>query len=523
MANENAPTQLRHGIPIRNIRQFTIDHLWLLLPILCQIIFGFRKQLNLLDFWWHLRIGDLILETGTLPRIDEFSFPAAGAAFVLQNWLAEVLYSLVYQLGGFEALIFFNTLILTAAVVLVYSLCLETTGRIRPAALSIVVTLIVLPAFSSVRPQVFSFFFFALFLWILAKWLRGNDRYLWLLPVAMLLWVNLHGAFVLGLGLIFLFLASETVRRVLLGNRSDTQGYAQIRKLSVVFSLTSLASLANPEFYRVYEYVLSVARDPGSQKYVTEWQTPAITRIDGISCFFLPLALGLLVLLYTRHKLTLTELSLFFGFAVFGLMSLRNGIWFALVAPTVVAVAIIRLPRPKLGGTLLQFITRDRSSTRKPSGQKPLLNLIMALLMLAVLVINSPWLYPRIYGIPLWDAATPTQAMDFIDEHDLEGNIFHPQAYGDFLIWRLWPQQRSFIDGRVHIFGEDHVEDYLMTFVDTCWEERLARHSIRYLFLSKSENAKELSQQLVEKAMVSPNWRQIYEDELSIIFEKVGE
>ena len=89
MANENAPTQLRHGIPIRNIRQFTIDHLWLLLPILCQIIFGFRKQLNLLDFWWHLRIGDLILETGTLPRIDEFSFPAAGATFVLQNWLAD--------------------------------------------------------------------------------------------------------------------------------------------------------------------------------------------------------------------------------------------------------------------------------------------------------------------------------------------------------------------------------------------------------------------------------------------------
>ncbi len=522
MADETELTQLKQGFKIRNIRRLSIDHLWLVLPILCQIIFGFRKQLNLLDFWWHLKIGDLILETGTLPRIDEFSFPAAGATFVLQNWLAEVLYSLVYQLGGFEALIFCNTLILTAAVVLIYSLCLETASRIRHAVLSIAITLIVLPAFSSVRPQVFSFFFFALFLWILTKWSRGNSRYLWLLPVAMLLWVNLHGAFVLGLGLIFLFLASETVRRALLGSRTDTQDYAQSRKLFVVFILTCLASLANPESYHVYEYVLSVARDPGSQLYVTEWQTPAITRIDGISCFYRPFVLSLLALLYTRHKLTLTELSLFFGFAVFGLMSLRNGIWFALVAPTIVAVAIIHLPRPKLGGGWLQFITRDRSSRQKSSGQKPLLNFTVALLMLAVLVTNSPWLYPRIYGIPLWDAATPTQAMDFIDDHDLKGNIFHPQAYGDYLIWRLWPRQRSFIDGRVHIFGEDHVEDYLLTFVDTCWEERLAQHSIRYLLLSKSEDAKEMSQQLVEKAKVSSNWRQIYEDELSIIFEKVG-
>ena len=113
--------------------------------------------------------------------------------------------------------------------------------------------------------------------------------------------------------------------------------------------------------------------------------------------------------------------------------------------------------------------------------------------------------------------------MDFVDEHNLKGIIFHPQYYGDYLIWRLWPKQRTFIDGRVHVFGQDHVEDYLTTYVDSCWEQRLERHDIRYLLLSKDENEKELSQQLVEKAKGSPNWQEIYEDELSVIFEKIEE
>jgi hypothetical protein len=523
MSNDAKATDWKSQLGTARPRQISIEHLWLVLPIFVQIIFGFRKQLNVLDFWWHLKVGDLILETKSLMRVDEFSFTALGSPFILQNWLAEVLYSLVHRVGGFEGLIFFNTMLLTAALIPIYSLCLQATRRIRPAALCMVLTLFVMPAFSWVRPQGFSVFLFATFLWVLSQWTKGNSRHLWFLPVAMLLWVNLHGAFVLGLGLVFLFLSLEGLRRVALGQQSDTQPYCQITTLSIAFGLTCLATLANPELHRVYEYVMSVARDAGSQLYVTEWQSPSIARVDGVLCFFAPFMLSLLVLLFTKRKLTLTELALYMGFAVFGLVSLRNGIWFALVVPTIVAPAIMELPPAKgLGAWGKRLLSSDRPRTAS-TAQRPALNLMMALILFAALVIYSPWVYQSFSGVPIWNPKTPISAMDYVDEHNLKGNIFHPQYYGDYLIWRLWPKQRTFIDGRVHVFGQDHVEDYLTTYVDSCWEQRLEKHDIRYLLLSKDENEKELSQQLVEKAKGSPNWQQIYEDELSVIFEKIAE
>lgn len=143
---------------------------------------------------------------------------------------------------------------------------------------------------------------------------------------------------------------------------------------------------------------------------------------------------------------------------------------------------------------------------------------MMAVIMLVALVTNSPWVFSRLSKKPVWNPDTPLAAMDYIDEHDLDGKIFHPQSYGDYLIWRLWPKQRTYIDGRIHVFGRDHVEDYLTIFFDTCWEQRLGEQEIQYLLLAKTEG---LSRELAEKANDSAQWKQLYEDELSFIYERV--
>ena len=72
------------------------------------------------------------------------------------------------------------------------------------------------------------------------------------------------------------------------------------------------------------------------------------------------------------------------------------------------------------------------------------MNRLIAAMALGVVVLTSPWVYPRVYGTSLLEVGTPVKAMDFIEKQALTGNIFHPQAYGDYLIWRLWPRQRSF-------------------------------------------------------------------------------
>src|SRR5688572_19513886 len=79
----------------------TIDHLWLGIPIFVLLWKTFLFPLPVLDFWWHLKVGEVIATTGSIPNVDAFSFTAAGKPFILQNWLAELTYYLLYRLGDF--------------------------------------------------------------------------------------------------------------------------------------------------------------------------------------------------------------------------------------------------------------------------------------------------------------------------------------------------------------------------------------------------------------------------------------
>jgi hypothetical protein len=137
-----------------------------------------------------------------------------------------------------------------------------------------------------------------------------------------------------------------------------------------------------------------------------------------------------------------------------------------------------------------------------------------------VVVLTSPWVYPRVYGTSLLESGTPVRAMDFIAQKRLAGNIFHPQAYGDYLIWRLWPQQRSFFDGRVHVFGAPLVRYYRQVFLDSHWEEMLAKYDIRYLLLDKKSDGD--TARIIGDARRSTRWRLMYEDDLSVLFERIG-
>src|SRR5262249_28645127 len=145
-------------------------------------------------------------------------------------------------------------------------------------------------------------------------------------------------------------------------------------------------------------------------------------------------------------------------------------------------------------------------------------------LLLAITIVVSPWVYPHLGSKPLGSSLverdTPVGAMEYIQQHHLQGRIFHPQVYGDYLIWCLHDQgHRTFIDGRTHLFDESFVRDYLAVFDDTHWEERLARYDIRFLLLSKKEGD---NQRLIREARGSRRWRVLYEDALSVLFEKVA-
>ena len=509
------------------ISRLRIEHLWMSIPVLLVIWMGFMHPLRTLDFWWHLKVGEVIFTSRAIPRVDQFSFTEAGRPFIYQNWLGEVLYYLAYQAGGFPLLIGLNTLLLLLALVPIFHLCLKASDRRRMAILCALLAAVVLGLYSNMRPQCYSFVFFAAFYWMLWEYRDRRRNCLWALPLLMILWVNLHGAFVLGIGMMGIVLGTETIRRMVRGPRADTLSPPALAKLTLILGLTVLACMANPEGPRVFAYVRQLQVDPSSQLFVTEWQVPDIKELSGVLTFFGPFFLALLVFFYARCRLSLTELGLFLAFAVFGLGAIRNGIWFALVTTPMLARHLTALEgsnllrdiqaRPHLG----PLVRRLQSWRQSRPPARHWLNWVILLGLALFTVMLSPWVRPHLrverLRVQLIEEGTPVGAMDYIAEQHLTGNIFHPQAYGDYLIWRLWPQQRSFLDGRVHLYSSSLVQDYILVFHDQNWESRLSKYDIQYLLLPKDDQN---SKVMIEDARNSENWTLLYEDDISVLFER---
>ena len=506
--------------------KLTIDHLWLAVPVALTSGFGFLLKLRLVDFWWHLKAGEIIVNTRSIPKTDLFSFTAAGHPFILQSWLVEAIYYETYRAGGLALLVALNAMVLVAALLPAYHLCRQATHSLKLSVVAALLPAVLLLYFGSVRSQVFSFALFSAFYWVLSNYRSRQRDLLWTLPVMMMVWVNLHGAFVLGIGLVVLFLGCEFLRRVAYGDRSDTLSGGELGRLGLVLVLTLIATLVNPETYRIYAYIRAVATNPASQALVLEWQPPRINELIGIVLFYGPFFITLLVLLGAGRKPDFVDLTLVLTFSILGLSAVRNGVWFALIAAPVVAryfptidfsVVTMALRRLSIGKALFNWLGARRE-TVAPIRYR--LNRQIAVLMLTIVVLVSPWVYPHLgnpaFGNTLWETSTPVGAMDYIGQHALQGNIYHPQIYGDYLIWRLWPEQRSFIDGRVHLFDDSVVRDYRMAFNDSHWDERLARYDIKYLLLSKDEDENRM---MIETARASDAWLLLYEDSVSILFE----
>jgi hypothetical protein len=222
-----------------------------------------------------------------------------------------------------------------------------------------------------------------------------------------------------------------------------------------------------------------------------------------------------------------TDVVLFLAFAAFAFTALRNAVWFVLISSPIVA----RCLRSVDVGAFVGRLSRSRrpDAARREQARRPSLppvryglNAAIAIVMVAVAAVLSPWVRPLLSsrGRDVWvDARTPVGAVNYLAQRGIRDRVFHPEIYGDYLVWRLWPQQRSFVDSRIHLFWQcpSVLDDYDLAFVDSQWDERLARYGVRYLMLSKEETGEAA---MIEGARQSAGWRVVYEDRSTVIFEK---
>ena len=273
------------------------------LALICVAILGVsvtvRPQFDP-DFWWHVLVGDRILD-GSFPRTDPFSFTAAGHAFIPQEWGSEVIYALLLHLGMW-AVICLMAVVTVAGLGVAMQRARHYTRS--SAVLAVVGALSLAVALSTFGPrsQMFTFAFSALLLAILDRHRRAGGRVIWWCVPLSCLWGNLHGGFSIGLGLFVLVILAEVVERWAQPSRSARSPRTGILALVLAASVAAIG--VNPNGYGILGYAGGLLSNPVAQANLDEWRSPSFHDPT-----FLPLALLIVLLVVCAPKVRRVPLS----------------------------------------------------------------------------------------------------------------------------------------------------------------------------------------------------------------------
>ncbi len=160
------------------------------------------------DLGRHLKMGEIVLTTKQIPKNNFFSYTHPNFLFVNHHWLSEIIFFLIYKIGGFNLLIALKALLITLS----FALILKVSQKKANILVIAFVSLFYLPLLqerTEIRPEIFSFLLFSVYLFILNIAQKRKTRLIWFLPLLQVFWVNLHIYFFLGPVLFFFFAISQ--------------------------------------------------------------------------------------------------------------------------------------------------------------------------------------------------------------------------------------------------------------------------------------------------------------------------
>jgi hypothetical protein len=463
----------------------SLPQLWAVVAVVLPVI-ALHGALGTIDLAYHIRAGDLILHTHSLPARDTFTFTVPGAPWLDQQWGAQVLFAMVYRALGWPGLSLLQILLGGLTVWFLYLACRVAGPPPRIAAALTLAGFAVAWTSLTLRPQLLAAVLFAASLWLVAG-RRSHPRRLWWMPVVVALWANVHGSFVLG--------------PILLGLGAFQDWYERwhgTRRVLWVTGFTLGATLLNPFGPRVWSYAYGIARNPLISKLVVEWQPPSIRHPDD-ALFFLSVV-AVVYLLARRGRPTpwpaLAWLGVFF---VLALTATRNTMWWGLAAaPVLAALLADREPRPR--------------PELPPSAVNSAIAACLLLIVGIFFTFSLEGGSTRSPGTRVADAPVALTAR--LRQVVQPGHrVFNFQRWGSWFELSV-PDDPVFVDSRIELFPAAVWNDYLaVSNAKEGWDRILDRWQVDAVVVNVDQQAA-----LIRLMRQDPAWRLVYEDDEGVIF-----
>jgi len=471
------------------------------------------------DFWWHLATGRWIVEHGKLPDKDPFSFttlhsdpffPVNRVKFILtQYWLAQVIMYKIYSLWGYGGIGVFRALMLTLSLGML--VLLLRYHRIHPSIilLSFIAGLLIIGRFTNERPQLFSTLFSAVLLYILE---RAKNERPWIavgtIPL-MILWSNLHGGYIYGGFIILIYILSGWLR---LFFTREKDFYSERKKHHIVFTLillcSMLSSFINPNTFYAYvnafePKILSVGQ------FILEYKPIYVSYKNHIVFSVLTVVTTILMLVNIK-RLGINDVFLFLFNIALSFSASRYIVFFAVYGSF-------------LFGKYLSLTIHSLKLERKRYFG-------MATLVLSLMIlIGYIFFYEhkkinQMFRHSVLISVYPFEATEFIKKTLYGKKLFNPYSWGGFIIWKLYPDPKVFIDGRnlnpeVFLLAKEvmSADSTVIRGGKLKWKAILDGYEIDYIFIApytELVNGVYLTKTLIK----DKDWQLIYSDDNALIF-----
>lgn len=454
------------------------------------------------DLGRHLTNGLLTIEGNfRILYSNTYSYTEPLHPFVNHHWLSGVVFVIIQRVCGWDGLVVFKIIVAAVAFAVLFAASAKA-GNFYLAAILSLPAIFMLRARTSVRPEIFSYLFFSLFIYILLDFQRHPDRkrIFWLVPI-QILWVNMHVYFITGICLVAGFLAEQ-----LIANRKDIRHNGPVRMLLILLVLLIIACVVNPNGIQGALYPFQIFTNYGMQ--VNENQSilyflRTSPPLDNISIYVLLLSIPVLLVSFLFNY---KSKPIFYALAV-GVTS-------------VLAVKIDRL-LPLFCFTFLpvacsnlRFVFSFRSMWQKILFAVLFFPAILYFIYLSKINALSNYAKP---GLGL--TAQSESSAKFFTQQGLSGPIFNDYDIGSYLIHYLYPQEKVFVDNRPEAYSASFfMGTYLPIFEqEGKWNEELVKNKFNVIFFYQYDSADNVRQFLYRRVH-DPAWRLVYVDSYAIIF-----
>jgi hypothetical protein len=455
------------------------------------------------DSGYHIRTGDVILDNQSIPSHDIYSYHTPVLEWTAHEWLAEVIMAAIHRAFGLTGVVLFFAVLLAVIHWLLFRLLQSQSNDIILCAL---ITLLATATSSShwlARPHVFSLALTLIWYHLLNRFQYRDQRTLFYLPILMLLWVNLHGGFIMGLLLLGIYLLGN-IFYVIFG--PPTESTASKNKAKLIFLCiiaTVLVTLFNPVGYKILLFPFRVTSNRFLMDRVAEFLSP---NFHEVLPFKYMLIATMVALALARSTLNVIEVGLLALLSYMALYSVRHVSLFAIIAAPILL---------RTGENIVNQLSVRWSQVYRQRNTK--LNAIDAKLnghlwpSLAFLLIGGLCLTGNLrYNFN--DKVFPVAAVHFLQREKISGNMFNDDEFGDYMIFAAWPKYRVFMDGRSDMYGEKYGNPYLKAaHAFPGWKDVLTQFNIDWvIFGTESALTAALSEQ--------SDWQPIYSDTIATVF-----